>query len=146
MALSSFLMRPDLLTGMGMLDSAQMLYLPKLVLDAEVRRAWDRVLQGMDLDDEHLMLDLIAEVGPGGHYLKAKPTRAFLRSGEHFIPQFFLRSSYEAWLGDPRSELERAGERVDEILATHRPLPLPDGAAQAMEDVLARADAELPER
>jgi trimethylamine--corrinoid protein Co-methyltransferase len=146
MALTSFLMRPDLLTGMGMLDSAQMLYLPKLVLDAEVRRAWDRVLQGMDLDDEHLMLDLIAEVGPGGHYLKAKQTRTFLRSGEHFIPEFFLRSSFEAWLGDPRSELERAGERVDEILATHRPLPLPDGAAQAMEDVLARADAELPER
>jgi trimethylamine--corrinoid protein Co-methyltransferase len=146
MSLASFLMRPDLLTGMGMLDSAQMLYLPKLVLDAEVRRAWDRVTQGIDLDDEHLMLDLIAEVGPGGHYLKAKQTRTYLRAGEHFVPDLFVRSSYEAWLADPRSEVERATERVEDILASHRPLPLPDGAAEAMEDVLARADAELPER
>lgn len=146
MAFTSLMMGCDILTGFGMLDAAQLLYLPKLVLDAEVRRQGDRLMAGIDLDDQHLMLDVIARVGPGGHYLKAKETKRLLRSGEHLAPQIMPRPSYEAWEQDPRSELQRATEIVEELLQTHEPLPLPPGAAAAMEEVIARADAELPER
>lgn len=146
MAFASFMLGCDVLTGMGMLDAAQLLYLPKMVLDAEVRRQGDRLMAGIAIDDEHLMLDVIARVGPGGHYLKAKETRRLLRSGEHLAPRLMLRPSYEAWEHDPRGELERATEIVDELLGTHVPAPLPDGAEDAMEQVLARADESLPER
>lgn len=136
----------DLITGMGMLDSAQMLYLPKLILDAEVMRECQRIMRGVEFDDEHMLTGLIDEVGPGGHYLKAKATKTFLRAGEHWVPQLFPRNSYEAWVAAPTSEYERATAVLDRIVAEHQPKPLPEGADQKLADIFAAAEAELPER
>jgi trimethylamine--corrinoid protein Co-methyltransferase len=144
MTLASFLARPDIVSGPGLMDAAMLLFLPKLVLDAEVRRRCDRVMAGVSLDDEHLMLDVIASVGPGGHYLKAKETARMLRSGEHLAPQLFPRLTYDAWLADGRSELDRAIERLEDILTTHEPHALPDGALDGIDDLLGRALEELP--
>jgi trimethylamine--corrinoid protein Co-methyltransferase len=142
MAYCTLLAGADLLTGAGMLDSAQLLYLPKLVLDAELVRQGRRLLAGVAFDDEHVMLDVSARVGPGGHFLAARETRTFLRNGELQQPRLFVRGSYDGWVAEGKSEAQRAIETVDEILATHQPLPLPDGAAQRIEDVIAAAAAE----
>jgi trimethylamine--corrinoid protein Co-methyltransferase len=125
-----------------MLDSAQLLYLPKLILDAELVRQGQRLVAGVTLDDEHVMLDVMARVGPGGHFLAARETRRFLRGGELQLPQLFVRGSYDGWLAEAKSESQRATDRVDEILATHHPLPLPDGAAQRIADIIASAAVE----
>ena len=146
MALLSTLTGADLVTGMGMLDSAGMLFLPKLVLDAELMRQSRRVGAGFGLDDEHVLLDLIEKTGPGGHYLAAAETRTLMRSGEHYVPRMFLRGSFDTWAADPVDERTRAAAKVDEILATHEVLPLPDGAAERIEEIIAAAAAELPER
>jgi trimethylamine--corrinoid protein Co-methyltransferase len=142
MAFCTILAGADLLTGAGMLDSAQLLYLPKLVLDAELVRQGQRLTAGLALDDEHVMLDVTRRVGPGGHFLAARETRRFLRNGELQLPHVFVRGSYDGWLADGRSESQRATEKVDEILATHHPLPLPDGAAQRIEEIIAAAGEE----
>lgn len=39
---------------------------------------------------------------------------------------------------------ERAAATVDEILAAHRPLPLPPGADKKIEQIIAAAGHELP--
>jgi trimethylamine--corrinoid protein Co-methyltransferase len=88
------------------------------------------------------MLDVTRRVGPGGHFLAARETRRFLRNGELQLPHVFVRGSYDGWLADGRSESQRATEKVDEILATHHPLPLPDGAAQRIEEIIAAAGEE----
>ena len=142
MAYATMLAGADLLTGAGMLDSAQLLHLPKLILDAELVRQGRRLMEGVALDDEHVMLDVMARVGPGGHFLAARETRRFLRSGELQMPQLFVRGSYDGWVAEGKSETRRATERVDEILATHHPLALPDGAAEHIEEVIAAAAAE----
>ena len=143
MAMAAMLAGADLVTGMGALDAAQMLYLPKLILDAEVVRHCRRLVAGVEIDDEHLLLDLIDEVGPGGHYLNTRATRTFMRAGEHSLPELFTRQSYDAWLADGRSHVAIAVERVDEILATHRAKPLPKGADRRLEDLVAAAAEEL---
>ena len=142
MAYCTMLAGADLLTGVGMLDSAQLLYLPKMLLDAELIRQGQRLMAGVAFDDEHVMFDVTARVGPGGHFLAARETRRFLRSGELQLPQLFVRGSYDGWVAEGRSEAQRVTDRVDEILATHHPLPLPDGAAQHIENVIAAAAAE----
>ncbi len=53
-----------------------------------------------------------------------------------------MRGSYDGWVAEGKSETKRAIERVDEILATHHPLPLPDGAAQRIEEIIAAAGSE----
>jgi len=146
MAAMAHLNGADLVTGMGMLDSAQMLYLPKLILDAEVMRECRRLMQGVDLDEEHLLTDLIDEIGPGGHYLKAKVTKTMLRAGEHWQPSIFTRGAYEAWVSAPVSEYDRAVGILEDILAGHRPKALPSGAEEKISAILAAAAEELPER
>jgi len=146
LALASALMRPDVLCGAGMLDASQALYLPKLVLDAEIMRQCAAVQRGLTIDDEHLAVDLIDRIGPGGQFLAARETRRALRAGELYRPQAYERQGYDAWLARGRSDVERAADRVDEILASHRPKPLPSGAAERFDEIAARARQELAGR
>ena len=95
------------------------------------------------------MEDVVAAVGPGGHFLRARETRQFLRRGELHAPRLLAREPYEAWSAARTAETRRAAEEqravaaVEEILATHRPLPLPAGAGQRIAAVVAAAGREL---
>ena len=142
-ALAAMLMGPDLLCGAGMHDGAQMLSLPKIVLDCELFRRCRHVVAGLTVDGEHLMTAVVDSVGPGGHYLKARETRAFLRSGELHVPDLLLREPYDSWSVKRRNEVDRAVEAVDRILAEHRPAPLPEGAAERIGDIIAAAARTL---
>jgi trimethylamine--corrinoid protein Co-methyltransferase len=145
-AMASMLAGVDLLTGMGMLDAAQLLSLPKLVLDTEIMRQCRRLARGIEFDEEHFLSDLIARVGPGGNYLTAKETRVLLRAGEHLRPLAFVRGTYDAWQQLGRSDVQRAAELVDETLASHRVRPLPAGAKERFDAIIAAGAAELPGR
>jgi trimethylamine--corrinoid protein Co-methyltransferase len=136
----------DLLTGMGMLDAAQMLSLPKLVMDAELMRQCRRLERGMPLDDEHFAEELIAQVGPGGNYLAARETRRQLSAGEHERPRFFFRGSYDAWRELGAGDEQRAGREVERLLTEHTVQPLPPGAAEKMAALVAEGARSLPER
>ena len=142
-ALASMLMEPDLLVGAGMHDGAQMLSLPKILLDCELFRQCRRVREGLTVDDAHLMADVIADIGPGGHFLKARQTRQFMRAGELYVPRLLLREPYDSWSVERKSELDRAVDAVEAILAGHRPKPLPAGAEQRILGIIASAGREL---
>jgi trimethylamine---corrinoid protein Co-methyltransferase len=145
-AMLSTLTRPDVLIGAGLIDSAQTLYLPKLVLDAEFVRQCLAVQRGFAVDDDHLLADLIGEIGPGGHFLAAKQTRRFMRAGDLYQPQAYQRVSYDQWKAAGVTDVERAHEAVDQILSTHEVAPLPAGAEQRFDDIIAAASAALAER
>jgi trimethylamine--corrinoid protein Co-methyltransferase len=145
-ALASMLTQPDLLVGAGLIDSAQMLVEPKLLLDAEIFRQCQAVQRGFAVDGEHLLSGLIAEVGPGGHYLTAKATRTFLRAGEVYQPQAYQRVSYDQWKALGRSDVEALAAQASELPAGHEVKPLPAGAEERFADIMARAAAELGER
>ena len=134
---TSMLMRPDLLVGAGMHDGAQMLSLPKILIDCELFRQCGRILEGMTVDQEHLMTDVVAEVGPGGHFLKAKATRRFIRGGEFYAPRLMPREPYDAWSVDRVTEVERATAAVEEI---RQRAPPPAAAARGGAGVLRRRD------
>jgi trimethylamine---corrinoid protein Co-methyltransferase len=148
-ALASMLMDPDLLCGAGMHDGAQMLSLPKILLDCELFRQYRRVRDGLEVDAEHLMEEVVAAVGPGGHFLRARETRRFVRRGELYSPRLMPREPFEAWGAARTAETRRAAEEeravaaVEEILATHRPLPLPAGADERIAAAVAAAGREL---
>ena len=148
-ALTSALMDPDLLCGAGMHGGAQMLSLPKILLDCELFRQCRRVRAGLEVDEERLLEDLVGRVGPGGHFLRARETRQFLRRGELLAPRLLAREPYEAWSAarTPETrqpaEVRRAVAAVEEILSAHRPAPLPAGADERIAAVIAAAGREL---
>ena len=99
---------------------------PELILFAdEVIGMVKRYMQGFVLDTDHLALDVIREVGPGGHYLDKKHTLDYFMK-EQWRPTFFNRQNLANWIRSGKKTVnEKFVERALEILQTHQPEPLP---------------------
>jgi len=109
--------RPDLMTGIGMLHAANLPSLPQIVIDDEMARAMLRILDGPEVSEETLLVEMMERLGFSGNYLLEKDTRRRLRAGEIFAPTVSDRQSYEHWAAAGKDELAVATDRVLEILA-----------------------------
>lgn len=77
-----------------------------------------------DVSDETLGLDVIAEIGPDGQYLDVDHTLKHFR--KRWYPNLFDRDSYDGWLNKKgKSLVECAADKVETVLAEHRPEMLP---------------------
>lgn len=141
-AMFTWLARADIMTGLGNIGGAEVFSLAKLALDAEGVQYLARLRRGVDIDEEHAAVDVIHRAGPGGHFLKEKQTMRALRAGEQWIPILFRRRSLEQVRDGLPDAVALAEQRVDDLLARHVPPPLPAGAAQAIDQVLADAARE----
>jgi trimethylamine--corrinoid protein Co-methyltransferase len=78
-------------------------------------------MRGFELDDDHLGLDTIREVGAGGSFLSARQTARLLRS-EHWYPNLCNRDSVGAWQENGSPEMAAlAVEKARDILSSHVP-------------------------
>ncbi len=82
-------------------------------------------------------------MGPGGNFLVDDHTLKHFRS-EFWFPTIIDRNRRENWEDKGKTTMaERAQARVVEILSSHKPEPLSDGANMKIAQVLARADTRL---
>jgi trimethylamine--corrinoid protein Co-methyltransferase len=118
----------------GMYGSAEM-----LVICDEIAHMVKRVLEGVQVNDETLALEVVRDVGHNGHFLAHDHTLEFFRK-ELFFPELFPRQSIEDWLASGgRSITEVAHERVQEILAQAGSVALMPGADSGLERALREA-------
>jgi trimethylamine--corrinoid protein Co-methyltransferase len=109
---------PDIVSGWGLIDSHNTMYLPQSVVDNEIA-AMVRRLQGeVEVSAATMAAESIARVGPGGGYLGEKDTARRIRAGEHFQPSVSNRLSYDKWVEEGRTENDVANAEVERILAT----------------------------
>ena len=127
----------NIVSGPGMQASENCQSLEKLVLDNEYCGAAYRLIKGIDVDDIALATDVIAKVGPGGHFLAERHTRENLRK-ERFFPSDVLdRLSPDSWKrAGSLDSTYRAREKAGKILEEHEPYPLPEDAATALKGKL----------
>jgi len=122
-------------------SSTELLYSPELAVMEDDVAGWiGGVLEGPIFNEETLAVDLINEVGPSpGHYLGTAHTRKWWREEDYF-PKVADNEAYASWIRTGKKDmLDHAKERVEEILATHEPMPLEPAQEQALEDILAEA-------
>ena len=95
------------------------------VLDNDIAGMIGRFIEGEKVDDETLAADLIRRVGPiPGHFLGTTHTRTWWKK-EQFMPKVADRLTYPEWMEKgKKSAVDYAKERMEEILATHKPDPL----------------------
>ena len=123
----------------GFLDCADIGSLEMLVIADEIIAMARRVLRGVEVSDETLMLDLIDEVGPGGHFIATRETARRCRD-EVWMPRLMDRTPWENWMANGRvTMLDQVRRRVRTILAEHEPPPLPEGAEGEIEAILEAA-------
>lgn len=123
--------------GIGMIDSANTLYLPQIVIDAEIAGMVRRLLADVEISHDAIMGDTVERVGIGGHFLAEKETRRRIRAGEHFAPAISTRASFDAWKAEGRDEVAAARGRAAAMLAARRDWrpALDDDQLRALADV-----------
>lgn len=95
-----------------------------------------RILDGIEVSDETLALDVIRKVGQGGSYLQEDHTVEHFRK-ELFFPRLFRRQTIQQWQDSGGKMIhEVAHEKVLGILEKAGPVELLPGADAALEQAL----------
>jgi trimethylamine--corrinoid protein Co-methyltransferase len=129
---------PEIVTGMGLNRTYTLLYPEGLILDDDIYQRARHALMALDVDEETLALDVVASVGPGGHYLAEEHTRTHMRTAlRRGLPHESAESS------GYRDPVEVARERVAWIRANHHPEPLEAAQRAELTRILAAADREI---
>ncbi len=132
----------NLIYGAGMLESGMTIDYGQLVMDAEFARLIKFCVNGVPVNDETLSVDVINDIGPFKDFLSHDDTYRNMRIQSQ--PTLIDRRVREEWAADGSTTLhERATARAREILETHVPTPLPEGAAEAMRAIIADAEKHL---
>lgn len=94
---------PSLMTGVnyvlhaaGWLESVLTVATDKFVMDIEMLTILQRMLAGMQVNEETLAIDTIREVGPGGHHFASAHTLKHYETA-FFMPDTFDVNSFEQW-------------------------------------------------
>jgi trimethylamine--corrinoid protein Co-methyltransferase len=129
--------------AVGWLEGGLTVSYEKIILDAEALGMFAHFAAGFALDDETLALDMIREVGPGGHHFGTAHTQARFAT-EFYSPLLSDRQGYETWLAAGGHDApQRANALWKEILAAYEPPPLDPAIAEAVADYVARREKEL---
>ena len=133
---------PDIVLGLGMLEGGRITSPEALVIDNEIIDYALRFVQGLEVNDETLAVDVINKVGPGGIFLGEKHTLKHFR--ERWMSRLSDIDSFETWQKKGSKSIdEMAKEKVKEILATHKPEPIPEDVEKEISRILNRAEVEL---
>ena len=130
--LLAYLAGADEIYSVGLYGSAQILSLEKMVLDNHLLREIETVVKPIQVDEEHLQIELIEQVGIGGSFLSERKTRDFTR-------QEYVRM----WPPAGKRVAEIARQEALDIYHNHKPPALPAGAADTIVNILAAADKQL---
>ena len=127
--LGMVLTEADQICGLGTIANAAGVSAEKIVMDHDLLEMADRFRIGIDIEDETLATDALAEVGPGGNFLESPHTLHYCRTTEHYYGGSFARGGHAAAGPGMR---EQAHARVEEILATHHPA-VPDQTRELLQ-------------
>jgi trimethylamine--corrinoid protein Co-methyltransferase len=124
----------------GFLDCADTGSLEMLVINDEIIAMTKRVMRGIEVNDDTLMLDLIDEVGPGGEFASAVETARRCRQ-EIYNSKLMDREPWDAWKQNGgQTMLDRVRQRLDHILNNSQPLSVPEKATKKIQAILAKAE------
>jgi trimethylamine--corrinoid protein Co-methyltransferase len=129
---------PEIVTGMGLSRTYTRLYPEQVILDEDLYQRARAYLQRPEVTEETLALESIANVGPGGHFLTQKHTRAHMPTS--LVRGITHELDQENKFRDPR---EVARERVRSILKSHQPEPLEKQKQDELTHILTSAEKEL---
>ncbi len=122
----------------GWLEAGLVCSLEKFILDVEGLAMMHHFLAGLDISEETLALDSIAEVGPGGHHFGTGHTMARYQDA-FYMPIIGDRQNYEAWQENGALDAaQRAHGLAKQLLATYERPPLDPAITEALQSYVSR--------
>lgn len=127
----------------GWLENGLVSGYEKFVLDCEILGMLHVWAKGIDLSDESMAFDAIAEVPPGGHYLGTAHTMRHFRDA-FYRAELFDYNSAEQWeLNGGEDSYARASHKVKQLLSTYQPPALDPGLEAALRDFIVKRKAAI---
>jgi trimethylamine--corrinoid protein Co-methyltransferase len=130
----------DLAEGLGLIKGSTLLVPEQIIFDDEIYHTHRVLVEGIDTSVDSLALDIIQDVGPGGHFLAQKHTRKHIR--DIWIPEL---THPRLSLSDPPSTdiRKRARAKFDRIQTEHEVEPLEDIIKRELQAILDAAEKEI---
>lgn len=139
-AMMEALVGSDIIGSAGSLDNALTSCYAMLVMDNEISSVVQRTIKGVEVDEDKLAVDVVAEViASHGNFLAHKHTRKYLRAGELWVPPLGDRQTFEKWAINSEKVEDKARRIAKELIATHQVLPLSPEVEAEFDKVIARA-------
>jgi len=131
-----------LIHDLGYLESGLTFSFTQLLLCDEIV-SWIKALtQTTEVSSRTLAVDVVESIGSEGQFLDTEHTLGNYR--ERWYPSLFDRSSNDSWVQrGGKSLAERAAERIDHLLAEHKPEPLPDSVKKDLQSIVEKAENGL---
>lgn len=126
----------------GILQYFMAMSYEKFMIDDEIAGMVLRYLRGIEFDEDKFAVDVIAEVGPGGHFLTQKHTRKNHKTEMRRV-QLSDRQSYDSWAKEHLDTNMRANRQWQNVLAAYQPPALDEGVEQAVEQYITERSAQL---
>jgi trimethylamine--corrinoid protein Co-methyltransferase len=114
----------------------------KMIIDADLLNMVSKFLEPIDVSEDALAVDAIAEVGPAGHFFGGAHTQARYQDA-FFSPMVSDWRNWETWseAGSPDA-FERAETVATEFLDAYVAPPIDEAIATELRDFVDRRVAE----
>ncbi len=131
----------NLIYGMGMLESGQTWSHEQLVIDNDIVTMIKRAIQGIDITDDTMAVDLVKQAHEIKDFLHQKHTIQYMR--EQSKPKLMDRHTRGAWEAKGGKDLTQvAREEARRLIKTHQPEPLSDDVKKTLREIVASAEKE----
>jgi trimethylamine--corrinoid protein Co-methyltransferase len=118
----------------GWLEGGLTASFEKLVIDAEMLQMMAEYLRPIEVNDDELAVDAIAEVGPGGHHFGTSHTLERYESA-FYTPLLSNRQNFEAWKESGSIDIAaRANTMWKQLLAEYEQPPLDPAIDEALDE------------
>ena len=129
-------------SSLGILGCSDVAGVTQLMIDLEIVSHFERLAQGLCVDEDRLAADLIAEVAPKGAYYLGEPHTARHFREELWTPELMVRRSTMAWVTDPENMLDNARKKAMQVVErANNQCPLDDTQRSQVAEILKEADA-----
>lgn len=117
--------------------------LAMLVMQNELVGYVERILDGIEISEDKIGLDVIRTVGHGGNFLAEKHTLQNFKK-ELWFPNLLDRQFWSKWsMGGALSMQARCISMKDKILREHQPEPLDEDISRELDKIVASARKNL---
>ena len=131
----------NLIYGMGMLESGQTWSHEQLMIDNDIVKMIQHTIQGIDVNDDTMAVDLVKQAHEIKDFLHQKHTIQFMRRQSK--PNLIDRNSRGTWQAKGGKDLTQvAREEARRIITTHQPMPLSDDVKKTLREIVEAARKE----
>ncbi len=126
----------NLIYGLGMLEMGMTFSFGQLVIDNEIAAMVKRVVGGVRFEPELTGVELIKEIGIGGHFLTEDHTLKYLKA-EQTRSRILDRRMRDQWEQNGAKPLDQTAlEQAHAILKAHQVPPLPQDVARELSRIV----------